>query len=63
MKPQAGDKVRVKSSDGEYEGILMPRPEIFEKVPSSLSAARSPARWTTGRVARMRTTRQRISCR
>ncbi|HIH04719.1 TPA: Glu-tRNA(Gln) amidotransferase subunit GatD [Candidatus Woesearchaeota archaeon] len=31
MKPQAGDKVRVKSSDGEYEGILMPRPEIFEK--------------------------------
>lgn len=31
MKPQAGDKVRVKTSDGEYEGILMPRPEIFEK--------------------------------
>ena len=31
MKAQSGDRVRVKTSDSEYEGMLMPRPDILEK--------------------------------
>ncbi len=31
MKPQYGDNVKVHTADAVYEGILMPRPEIFEK--------------------------------
>ena len=31
MKPEAGDVVKVHTSEQVYEGILMPRPEIFER--------------------------------
>ncbi|MBI1935338.1 Glu-tRNA(Gln) amidotransferase subunit GatD [Candidatus Woesearchaeota archaeon] len=31
MKPEPGDIVKVRTKDETYEGILMPRPEIFEK--------------------------------
>ena len=31
MKPEYGDTVRVHTIEETYEGILMPRPEIFEK--------------------------------
>src|SRR3989339_251726 len=31
MKPEYGDVVKVHIDEGIYEGILMPRPEIFEK--------------------------------
>ena len=31
MKPEAGDIVKVYTKDETYEGILMPRPDIFEK--------------------------------
>ncbi len=31
MKPEPGDFVKVHAKDEAYEGILMPRPEIFEK--------------------------------
>lgn len=29
MKPKAGDKVKVTTSDGVFEGILLPRPELL----------------------------------
>ena len=31
MKPEYGDMVKVHTDEAVYEGILMPRPEIFEK--------------------------------
>ena len=31
MKPEYGDIVKVHTEEQAYEGILMPRPEIFEK--------------------------------
>ncbi len=31
MKPESGDVVKVHTGDETYEGILMPRPDIFEK--------------------------------
>ncbi len=31
MKAQSGDRIRIKTSDSEYEGMLMPRPDILEK--------------------------------
>ena len=31
MKPEYGDIVKVHTDEEAYEGILMPRPEIFEK--------------------------------
>ncbi|MBI2654444.1 Glu-tRNA(Gln) amidotransferase subunit GatD [Candidatus Woesearchaeota archaeon] len=31
MKPEYGDVVKVYADEATYEGILMPRPEIFEK--------------------------------
>lgn len=31
MKPEYGDTVKIHTDDAVYEGILMPRPEIFEK--------------------------------
>src|SRR3989344_5272535 len=31
MKPESGDVVKVHADGQDYEGILMPRPEIFEK--------------------------------
>ncbi|MBI2658828.1 Glu-tRNA(Gln) amidotransferase subunit GatD [Candidatus Woesearchaeota archaeon] len=31
MKPEYGDIVKVHTEEQDYEGILMPRPEIFEK--------------------------------
>jgi len=31
MKPESGDNVKVFTKDQTYEGILMPRPDIFEK--------------------------------
>ena len=29
--PKAGDNVRIKSTKGDFEGLLMPRPEILDK--------------------------------
>lgn len=29
MKPKIGDKVKITSSDGVFEGMLLPRPELF----------------------------------
>ena len=29
MKPKAGDSVKVTTIDGEYEGTLLPRPELL----------------------------------
>ena len=29
MKPKAGDKVKITTSDGEFEGTLLPRPELL----------------------------------
>lgn len=29
MKPKAGDRVKVVTSDGEFEGVLLPRPELL----------------------------------
>ncbi|MBI2650127.1 asparaginase [Candidatus Woesearchaeota archaeon] len=31
MKPEYGDAVKIHTDEQTYEGILMPRPEIFEK--------------------------------
>ncbi len=31
MKPKAGDKVKLITSDGEFEGILLPRPELLSQ--------------------------------
>jgi len=31
MKPKAGDKVKVMTSDGEFEGTLLPRPELLSQ--------------------------------
>ncbi|MGH9878803.1 MAG: asparaginase domain-containing protein, partial [Nitrososphaerales archaeon] len=31
MKPKAGDKVKLTTSDGEFEGILLPRPEMMSQ--------------------------------
>ncbi len=31
MKPEPGDTVKIKTKEAAYEGILMPRPEIFGK--------------------------------
>ena len=31
MKPEPGDIVKVHAENEIYEGILMPRPDIFEK--------------------------------
>lgn len=31
MKPKAGDKVKITTSEGEFEGRLLPRPELMEQ--------------------------------
>ncbi|MEM3154229.1 MAG: Glu-tRNA(Gln) amidotransferase subunit GatD [Candidatus Woesearchaeota archaeon] len=31
MKPKAGDRVKLTTSDGEFEGILLPRPELLSQ--------------------------------
>ncbi|VVB81178.1 Glutamyl-tRNA(Gln) amidotransferase subunit D [uncultured archaeon] len=31
MKPKAGDKVKITTSDGEFEGIILPRPELLSQ--------------------------------
>ena len=31
MKPKAGDKVKLTTSDGEFEGVLLPRPDMMSQ--------------------------------